>query len=495
MNNQSIPVTFAINKEITDKDTRFLHITIDVLHIGENFNQSVFEKEIVDSCVDSIKNTAILGFIQYDTLSNQYDFKGHEYLLTKTEQGVEESYLGSAYGVIPESCNPRWIKKVCDDGKEREFLQVDALLWTKFEESIAIMNRDFEKSQSMELEISSVEGYEDEDGLFHFTKFKFDGCCLLGDKVDPAMINSIAQVKEIQFMMNHFIKNIQKELKENYISFTKMVNQKEQGGTTIMSNTKFTQTVMQQFEDISNMVKQHEIVKDRWGDYIPRYYAMDIQDNEVIVTDRANNYQYYGLPFTMNGDKAEIDFTKGIRKKLCYANYEEGVKAPQGSFDFGKHIAELEETAFQKVTDAESKIADAEEKVTTVETKYSIVKKDYDKMKTKYDAYVEAEQKQRETELEAKKDAMLERFEKELGENTDFIALKENKSDLSVDEIETKCSLLYTRNRMKQEKDTSDRTNFSKSGSAVIGIMDEESAADEGRNYIPTKYGNIPINR
>ncbi len=495
MKDKSMPVTFTINNEMTDNDTRFLYITIDVLHTGQNFNESIFEKNVVDLCVDSIKNTAILGFIYYDNISNKYDFKGHEHILTKTENSVEEKYLGSAYGVIPESCNPRWINKICDDGKEREFLQVDALLWTKFDESIDIMNRDFEKSHSMELEISSVEGYEDEDGLFHFTKFKFDGCCLLGDKVDPAMINSIAQIKEIQFTMSDFVKNIQSELNDKYVSFTKMVNKNKEGGTETMPSTDFTQTVLQQFNDISTMVSQHEVIKDRWGDAVSRYYAVDVQDNEVIVVDRANNYQYYGLPFTMNGDKAEIDFTKGNRKKVCYANYEEGVEAPQGSFDFGEHISKIEETAFEKVTAAEDKVADAEEKVTTAESNYSTIKKDYDSIKPKYDEYVKAEQKQKEDELEAKKDAMFEKFEKELGENTDFVALKENKSELSVDEIETKCSLLYTRNRMNQEKDNSDKSNFSKAGSAVVGIMDDESGADESTNYIPTKYGNIPIKR
>ena len=62
----SLHSTFSINGEISDDDTRFLNITIDVLHTGENLNKSFFSKEVVDDCIDSIKNTPVLGFIKYD---------------------------------------------------------------------------------------------------------------------------------------------------------------------------------------------------------------------------------------------------------------------------------------------------------------------------------------------------------------------------------------------------------------------------------------------
>lgn len=476
--------TFSINGEFSDNDTRFLNITIDVMHTGLNFNESFFEKEIVDSCIESIKNTAVLGFIKYDKVSQEKDFKGHEHILTKTENGVEEVYLGRAYGVIPESCNPRWITKMCSDGQEREFLQVDALLWTKFDDSIEIVKRDTEKGQSMELELSSVEGYEDDGGVFHFTKFRFDGCCILGEGVQPAMID--ANIKEVQFTMTDFVKNLQSELNDKFTTFTRLVNEKSnQGGIGIMPNTDFTQTVMEQFSDISNMVREHEVIVDRWGDAIPRFYLVDIQDNEVIVVDRQSNYCYYGFPFTLNGDKAEIDFANGNRKKVRYENYEEGSIVPEGSFDFGKHIADIEEIAFSKVNDANEKVATAEEEKATAETNYSQIKADYDEMKPKYEAYVLADEQRQVEELNAQKDAKFAEYEETLAENADFAALKERRDELSVDEIEKECAVLYVRvNRPK--------ANFNKLGStpAVVGIMND---GDDTKGFVMTKYGNIPV--
>ena len=483
----SLHSTFSINGEVSTNDTRFLNITIDVMHTGLNLNGSFFDKDVVNSCIDSIKNTAVLGFIKYDKDNDDVDFKGHEHILTKTENGVEEKYIGHAYGVIPESCNPRWVTKMCSDGQEREFLQVDALLWEKFSDATSILYRDNEKAQSMELEISSVEGYQDENEVFHFTKFRFDGCCMLGENIDPAMVDANVTIKEVQFTMTDFVKNLQNELNDKFTTFTKMVNEKSnQGGIGIMPNTDFAQTVMEQFSDISTMVSQHEVMVDRWGDAVPRFYLLDIQDNEVIVVDRQDNYRYFGFPFTVNGDKAEIDFANGNRKKVRYESYEDGVVVPEGGFDFGKHIADMEEVAFTKVNDANEKVATAEADKATAETNYSQIKADYDEIKPKYEAYVQAEEQRQADELDAQKEAKFAEYEDVLSENAEFTALKERKNELSVDDIEKECAVLYVKaNRTK--------TNFSKTVStAVVGVMDDGDATD---GFVNTKYGNIPILR
>lgn len=488
--------TFSVNGEFSNKDTRFLNITIDVMHTGLNFNGSFFEKEIVDSCIDSIKNTAVLGFIRFNKTTQENDFKGHEHILTRTENGVEEKYIGRAYGVIPESCNPRWITKMCSDGKERDFLQVDALLWTKFDDSIDIVERDTEKGQSMELEISSVEGYEDDDGVFHFTKFRFDGCCILGEGVEPAMIDANVAINEVQFTMNDFLKGLQSELNDKFTAFTKLVNEKNQGGIETMpntvQNTDFAQTVLQQFEDISTMVKEQETVTDNWGYSYPRYYAVDIQDSEVIVIDRSSGYNYFGFPFTMNGDKAEIDFTCGKRKKLCYEDYVEGTATLEGSFDFGKHIAEIESNAFAKIEDANNKVTKAEEEKATAETNYATVKEnldkiqaEYDEMKPKFDEYVKEENMRKEAEIEAQKDAEFAKYEDAIGECPEFAELKEKKGEMTVNEIESQCAIMYARKNLSQ-------TNFARNNTNAMtaGVINND---DDG--FVDTKYGRIAVAR
>ena len=500
----SIPVMFEKTEEFTCDDDRFTKVKIWLMHLGENQNGSVFEKEAVDAALPTLEYIPIVGFID-ETKFGEKDFSDHRYVITKDEKGIRRKYLGSAYGVILSSAdnNAHYEERECDDGITRTFVVVDGVIWNMFEDSAEIINRDLIKGHSMELadgEIGTYEGYEDEDGLFHFTEFSFRAACILGDKYEPAMMNSTI---EVQFTMGDFVKNLQSELSDKLNTFTKLVNEKDftklvnektnqEGGIGTMPNTDFTQTVLEQFSDISNMVREYETMIDSWGYEVPRFYLADIQDNEVIVVDRKDNYHYYGFSFTIDGDKPEIDFTSGNRKKIRYENYEEGVSTPEGGFDFGKHITEIEEAAFAKVNEADTKVSETEQAKAEVETNYSqiktdydTIKADYDEMKPKYEAYVQADEARQAAELDAQKDAKFAEFESALTENADFAALKERKAEMSLSEIESECAILYARVTLA-------KGNFSKTNntSAVVGVM-KDMGNSEG--FVETKYGFIPV--
>lgn len=504
----SIPITFEVNSEISNSDTRFLNCTIDVLHTGTNFNGSVFSKEVVEENIDTIKNTPILGFIQ--KTSDEEDFSGHEYIITKDKNSIHRKNIGSAWGVVPESCNPRWYSKTLDTGEEVEMLQVDALLWSKLEDSRDIMLRDIEKAQSMELNPESIDGYENpETGLFHFTKFSFEGCTILGKNYEPAMQDANIT---INFTVSDFVKNIQSELINKYSEFTKLVNdttnqdftslnmvdEKFNGGVENMEKNDFAQTILAQFSDISTLVSQHEKFTDRFGDEYPRYYTVDIQENEVIVVDAMNNYNYFAFSFTMNGDKPEIDFEKPKRKKVCYEDYVEGETVPEGAFDFGKHIAKIEDNAFTKVEEANAKVSEAENKVSEYETKvsefetakneieekFNQVNAEFEEMRPKYEDYVRAEQARIEAELDAQKDTEFAKYETVLADDVNFAALKEKKAELTVKEIESECAILFARKNLAN-------TDFSKSDNGIMtaGIIHDNS----NNGFVETKYGCIPV--
>lgn len=497
----SLRSTFSVNGEVSDEDTRFLNVTIDIMHTNENLNGSFFSKEVVDECVDSIKNTPVLGFIAYDNYTQENDFKGHEYVIKRTENGVERCYAGHAYGVIPESCNPRWTTKMCDDGVEREFLQVDALLWEKFSDATSILRRDSEKSQSMELEVSSIDGYEDEnDGLFHFTKFRFDGATILGDDVQPAMTGANVTINEANFSVDEFTKHLQSELNDKFAAFTKLVEKNDiQGGVRNMPNPDFSQTVMQQFQDISTAVSSHETIKDYWGDDVARYYAVDIQDSEVIVVDAQDGYNYYSFPFTMDGDKPVIDFACKKRKKVSYQDYEDGTPVVEGAFSFGEHIAAFEKVVGEKLEEANGKVADAESAKAEVESELGEitsnfeqakseldeVRSELDEIKPKYEEYEAAEAQRKADELNAEKDAKIAEYEDVLAENADFAAIKDKKDELSVDEIEKECAVLYVKATRAA------KASFSKHGSSsALGIINDDDS-DEIDGYVNTRYGLI----
>lgn len=440
----SLHSTFSVNGEVSNGDTRFMNITIDVMHLGENYNKSAFDKEHVEPCIESIQNTPVLGFIKYNNMLHESDFNGHEYIITRTANGIEEKYIGSAYGVIPESCNPRWVMKMCDDGVEREFLQVDALLWEKFSDATTIVSRDSEKAQSMELDLASIDGYEDDNGIFHFTKFKFDGCCILGDGVEPAMVNANVKIKDAQFSMDDFIKSVQEDLSDKFAIFTKLVNEENsQGGVMKMPNTNedLNQVVETQFEETEQVVEpvEPEVVENNVFE----------QENEVVENEE-------------DGSEVEADVVEENVEESELTDFEA---------EYNKIKAEYDEMFVQ---------------FNQMKSDYEAIKAEYDEMKPKYDNYVQAEEQRLNDEINTQKDAKFAEYEDDLAENPDFIALKDKKNELSVEDIEKECAVLYVRaNRSKN--------SFSKSKEALatVGVLSDESENDNLE--INSRYGIISV--
>ena len=472
-----LPVSFTINECVETDDSRFLAITIDVLHTGLNFNGSIFDKEVVDACAESIKNTPVLGYIALNP-DGELDFQGHKYKLIEDENGKRYVYAGSAYGVIPESCNYRWIEKVCSDGICREFFQVDALLWTKFDDAVTIFERDGGKPQSMELELSSITGEEQEDGTFKFTEFKFDGCCLLSstdEKIQPAMIDSEAVA---QYTVSNIAQEIKEKLQE-YSLFTaagKELDRKEDDNMAKDVAPNFTLNLMEQLDEI-HAILDEKTFRDKWGWECSQFCFVDVQDDEVIVMDRADHYRMYGMKFSMENDEIKIDFDSAVRKKTKYENIEGA-----GS----DNEIDVFEKAFDGLADYMNNQVEAVTKEKeTAEQNYTTVKNDYDEMKPKYDAYVADEQKRQADAAEAAKDAEFAKFDQHLGDNADYINMKKNRNDFTVEQIQNQCAILFTEKNLNANFSRKDKNP----APMVADVFEQKPAVEVNSRYgiLPTK--------
>lgn len=498
----SIPVVFEKTEEVSGADERYTKVKIWLMHLGKNVNGSVFEKEVVDQAIPTLQYCPIVGFVE-DNDSGESDFSDHRYVITKTDNGLEHKYMGVAYGVITSSDdnNAHYEDRVCDDGETRTFLVVDGIVWNMFEDASSILQRDQIKAQSMELQQDedSFDGYEDEDGLYHFTKFSFRASCILGEDYEPAMMNSTV---EVQFTMRDFVDSLHTELNNKYIAYTKLMDDSKketvddnestdgQGGIEKMPNTDF-QTVLAMFSEVSAKVMEHEEIEDRWGDKYPRYYAEDIQENEIIVVDSKEHYNIYGVPFELNGDEVVIDWENSKRKKVVYEDYVDGESSVDG-FNWEEYINKIEESAYAKVEEANGKVDEiqsqltaAEEAKAEVETNYNQIKSEYDEMKPKFDEYVKEEQAREEAQVSAEKDEVYARYEKILADDPEFVSLKERKDELSVRDIVAECSILYSNKTLPELK-----INYSKSNKEpiVAGLDESEKDSDED-SKVYSRYG------
>lgn len=234
---KNIPVQF---EQVSQLDGRFQKVKIWLMHLGRNYNNSIFQKEVVEEAIDSLKNTPILGYIEESRIGDK-DFRGHEVELVVEGGELKQRYIGQAFGVIPENCNPRWEQKTGDSGQILDYLVVDGLMWNKFDDAIDILNSHGEVAQSMELH-DDYDGYWDDEGYFVFTNFSFYGACLLGQDVLPAMQGASVETA-FSINVDVYQEVIAKKLEEYQLAFSAKTKEVEQEMTLEELLEKFSTSV------------------------------------------------------------------------------------------------------------------------------------------------------------------------------------------------------------------------------------------------------------
>lgn len=533
--NQRYPISFTKKNEYETSDFRFIDVYIDVMHTGANKNRTSFTKDTINKAISSIANMPILGYVVDELDDEEKDFKGHEHELRVTDNDVKYMYAGQAYGVIPESCNPRWIIKDDGTGTEREYLRVDGLIWTKFGDPVDIFTRDVTKNHSVEL-TDMVCGPKDRDGNTPVSSFKFDGFCILSTtdpKIQPAMTGSCITA---QFSVDDITSQIRERLYEyqalqqNYSAQNESPSDEEKGdikpmnenekNTTVAENTvvdnpetvtppaenavqepdvqttenttsaegegetpaaentvtnenegepaptentapategepagaqEFTLTIMQLTDEVSSILAEQK-TPSKWDpEYmVPRYWMNDIQDNEVIVMDYST-YKLMGIPYSMNGDNVVLDFENAKRKKVSYADWDEGEVMP-GTI-----------AAFTTLTD----------KIVELSDSFTKAANEVSEIKPKLEAYQQAEAEAIAAADKAKRDELFSIMDEKLGTNEEYTALKENK-EISYADLETKCYALVGR----RSAEFSYVPNTNNKGTVRFGVGGTQNGSD-----------------
>lgn len=216
MKNLNVPVLFQTIQDFDVEDTRFTKVKIWLMHLDENLNGTSFTQEAVMDAIPTLAYTPIMGMIE------DGDFLGHEQELIIEDDDYKFKTLTQAYGVIPEFNNAQFEDRVGDDGVTRTYLTVDGLLWNKWEDAIdAINSKQGKTGQSMEIIVQAYT-VPDDNGVIGIERFQFDGACLLGDAVKPAMVSSNVELA--------FSDKVDKTIKEKLAVYAKSL---EEGGNEL----------------------------------------------------------------------------------------------------------------------------------------------------------------------------------------------------------------------------------------------------------------------
>lgn len=162
---------------------------IYVMYHGKNRNASNISKEAVESSLDTIFNTPIVG--EFVERNGEGNFGGHGGKIEITDDDIKFVHTTKPIGVIPESAKISW--EIVKDNKdiEREYLVIDgAYLWNRYSDEIDSLKED-NFGQSMEIEVFDGE-WNEEENTYDIKDFAFSAFCILGiDKdgeghVEPA---------------------------------------------------------------------------------------------------------------------------------------------------------------------------------------------------------------------------------------------------------------------------------------------------------------------
>ena len=534
--NQRYPVSFIKKGEYESSDFRFIDVSIDVMHTGANLNKTSFTKDAINKAVPTIRNTPILGYVVDELDEEDKDFKGHEHELRITDKDVKYVYAGQAYGVIPESCNPRWIVKDDGTGIEREYLRVDGLIWTKFSDPVDIFTRDGTKNHSVELTDMAC-GPADKNGNVPVGSFKFDGCCILSTtdpSIKPAMTGSCVtanfSVEDITAQIRDRLYEYQ-AIQQNYTAQNDNPSDEEKGDTTPMNENE-KNPAMTENAVAEGAVENPEIetpaaentATETESEAAPAENAASEEGAENATTEApAENT----APAEEGGPAASSEFTLTTEQLLNEISGALSAYKIQSSWDpenmvprywmndvQGDEVIVIDCTTYnlmgipysmngdnvvldvenakrKKVTfedwdegevlpgmsaaftEITNTVAEMNAKISDLTKEFTEASETIAEMKPKLEAYEKAEADAKAAEMEAKRNALFATFDEKLGADAEYIALKENK-ELSYSDLETKCYAMVGR----KSAEFSYVPNKNNKGTVRFGVGGTQNGSD-----------------
>ena len=379
-----------------EEDTSFQHpeftkVSVWVATYGENANKSNISKQAFEKALPSLVNVPIIG----EYRESAEDFAGHGGKLVIDDDGVQFIQTTKAYGVIPESCNPRWEL----DENNVEYLVCDGILWTgRYEEA----NKVKENKNNQSMEISATNYFTDEsNGVLNITDFVFTGICILGEDTTPCfpsakMVYSFnkEEIKEEFSLLLNEIKKISSKEGGNKVGrdeiiakFSKLSNHEQY--EEIINNTELSDEELEKqlfalsINDLKERVREslNEITYTKsypWGDTeeLRKYYLEDVipESNIAICESNEKWYTYFGIPYSEDGDKIILD--EANAKRYVRGNWRE--------MDEGSSNQEPYEQAFSDVVEKyNTKINSLMEELNTEKANFEATKSELDELKVK----------------------------------------------------------------------------------------------------------------
>lgn len=393
---------------------------IKVMYVGENRNHSYISKEVAAEMANTLPGCPIVGYYKED----KKDFMDHGDQVIIDSEGVKFKSLTRPYGFIAPNARV-WFQKfqeTDDFGNKviREYLMTTGFLWTgQYEEAQSIYEKEEGKPHSMEIDKDTLDGYWSKN---HKTQVEFfiinDGIfsklCILGDDVEPCFEGSSITAPNIS------------------TSFTKL-------------DDDFKHTLFSMMQDLKNALEggQHMAISDvqvNFSSEQDNFSKTELEENQKTIEDTAST------SFAKEEDKKEEDTSKEEDKQADDKKADDSEEDKDKKDKFVKDEKDKDDDKEDKPSDDDK---DEKDDKDDDKEKYALLESNYNELQSQFSALQSECQELRAfkaTIENERKDALINSFYMLSDEDkADVIA---NKSQYSLDEIESKLSVICVRKKV-----------------------------------------------
>ena len=394
---------------------------IKVLYIGENRNDSVISKEVATKMAQTLPGCPIVGWYKEDV----GDFRDHGNIIKIEENKIKMEKKTRPFGFIPPNAKV-WFQFFEDTDEFgnitlREYLVTEGYLWTQFEGGDLPLE-DGGRPQSMELDEETLQGrwtidVKRDKEFFIINDAELKSLCILGKDVEPCYEGSNI-TPTVTFSNENFALELKDMLQQLQFTLNKLEGGQKMAviEEKIADKTDETKTVESQFKLEDEKKKEENI--DKKDDSTSK------EDSSAKKEDPKND----------NEDQKKKDVANNALK------------------DDEKKDEPTKEDKSEKDSKSEKKDDDEKDKknpkdYSLLEQKYEDLMTEFTALKASYEGLVDFKNQVEDKE----KDKMIASFYMLDDEDKkDVIA---NKSEYTLDEIESKLSVICVRKKVNFDLD------------------------------------------
>lgn len=500
------------------ENSEFVAGTALIAHTDKNRNYSDIPESAFETAMPSLALVPIVGH----WIGEKQNFGGHDLTVEISAGQLIFKDNTVPYGVVKENHNAEWVE-IEENGVMRKYLKVDVILWYgRYPEQVQKVI-DTGVWQSMEINIGE---YEEDGNYIKIKSFEYSALCLLGkdidvdgkkgeDNVEPCFPNASVTVNKFMASDN---------FKEQYEKLIFSISQSQKNNSDINSGkeggkqmdeklellAKYNLTVEDLDFDISEItldeldVKLQEFTKQSdepeeklsfSATYNQKFKALDNALDPIIVKDDEGNYVSETYFYVCDFSDEYVFVAKTVWDANGYERtygrftytFDESAVTASITSEFEKMITDVWLTQSEYdalMSEREAKQAEFEALKSEVETyKATITMLEAEKSELQeYKSDVETKIKQAEV------DEVLSDFEAELGDNEEYIAIKDKALEYNIEDLQKELYALLGKVKYAKPTKQPKKQSFSSKVSVTSDSGSEKSGYyGSAEKYIPKK--------